>query len=208
MLAGPHRSLQPPERGPLSCVWGGAPPHSHNRKYTRPRTAHTGLLPNEDGSVTLEGTQGALGGEQHPPPRRPWLTERQGDRGSASGPLAHRQQARTQQRTEARPPPQHSSCPLCSLTQTQSWGHSQLLGGIWAHPPCYLLPRLLLGFPGGSSAKEPARHCRRHKRRRCDPGSGRPPGGGHGHPPQRSCPENPMDRGAWQAAAPEATGSD
>ena len=30
------------------------------------------------------------------------------------------------------------------------------------------------------------------------PGSGRPPGGGHGNPPQYSCLENPMDRGAWQ----------
>ena len=31
------------------------------------------------------------------------------------------------------------------------------------------------------------------------PGSGRSPGGGHGNPPQYSCLENPMDRGAWQA---------
>ena len=29
------------------------------------------------------------------------------------------------------------------------------------------------------------------------PGSGRSPGGGHGHPLQYSCLENPMDRGAW-----------
>ena len=28
-------------------------------------------------------------------------------------------------------------------------------------------------------------------------GSGRSPGGGHGHPLQYSCLENPMDRGAW-----------
>ena len=28
-------------------------------------------------------------------------------------------------------------------------------------------------------------------------GSRRPPGGGHGNPLQYSCPENPMDRGAW-----------
>ena len=32
-------------------------------------------------------------------------------------------------------------------------------------------------------------------------GSGRPPGGGHGNPLQYSCLENPMDRGAWLAAA-------
>ena len=33
------------------------------------------------------------------------------------------------------------------------------------------------------------------------PGSGRSSGGGHGNPLQYSCLENPMDRGAWQAAA-------
>ena len=32
------------------------------------------------------------------------------------------------------------------------------------------------------------------------PGSGRSLGGGYGHPLQYSCQENPMDRGAWQAA--------
>ena len=31
------------------------------------------------------------------------------------------------------------------------------------------------------------------------PGSGRPPGGGRGNPPQCSCLENPMHRGAWPA---------
>ena len=31
------------------------------------------------------------------------------------------------------------------------------------------------------------------------PGLGRSPGGGHGNPPQFSCPENPMDRAAWKA---------
>ena len=29
------------------------------------------------------------------------------------------------------------------------------------------------------------------------PGSGRSPGEGNGYPPQYSCLENPMDRGAW-----------
>ena len=29
------------------------------------------------------------------------------------------------------------------------------------------------------------------------PGSGRSPGEGHGNPLQYSCPENPVDRGAW-----------
>ena len=32
------------------------------------------------------------------------------------------------------------------------------------------------------------------------PGSGRSPEGGNGSPLQDSCLENPMDRGAWQAA--------
>ena len=32
------------------------------------------------------------------------------------------------------------------------------------------------------------------------PGSGRSPGEGHGNSLQYSCLENPMDRGAWQAA--------
>ena len=32
------------------------------------------------------------------------------------------------------------------------------------------------------------------------PGLGRSPGGGNGNPLQYACLENPMDRGAWQAA--------
>ena len=39
------------------------------------------------------------------------------------------------------------------------------------------------------------------------PGSGRSPGGGHGHPLQDSCLENPMDRGAWWATVYRATES-
>ena len=35
------------------------------------------------------------------------------------------------------------------------------------------------------------------------PGSGRSPEGGHGHPLQYSCLENPMDGGAWQAIVHE-----
>ena len=33
------------------------------------------------------------------------------------------------------------------------------------------------------------------------PGLGRSPGGGHDHPLQYSCLENPGDRGAWRATA-------
>ena len=37
--------------------------------------------------------------------------------------------------------------------------------------------------------------------------SGRSPGAGHGNPLQYSCLENPMDKGAWQAAVHRATKS-
>ena len=36
-------------------------------------------------------------------------------------------------------------------------------------------------------------------------GSGRSDGGGHGNPLQYSCPENPMDRGAWRATVIKVT---
>ena len=52
-------------------------------------------------------------------------------------------------------------------------------------------------FPGGAEVKTSA----------CSvgdlgsiPGLGRSPGGGNGNPLQYSCLENPLDRGAWQAA--------
>ena len=59
--------------------------------------------------------------------------------------------------------------------------------------------KMYLGFPGGTSGKEPACQCRRHKRCRFDPWIGKIPGGGHGYLLQYSCLENSMDRGAWQA---------
>ena len=39
------------------------------------------------------------------------------------------------------------------------------------------------------------------------PGLGRSPGEGNGNPLQYSCLENPMDRGAWQAAVHGVTKS-
>ena len=64
-------------------------------------------------------------------------------------------------------------------------------GKIW------VLMATVLGFPGGSDGKEFT----------CNAGDlgsirglGRSPGGGHGNPLQYSSLENPMDRGAWQAA--------
>ena len=53
------------------------------------------------------------------------------------------------------------------------------------------------GFPWWLSSKEIA--CNIGDARSL-PGLGRCPGGGHGHPLQYSCLENPMDRGAWWAA--------
>ena len=55
-------------------------------------------------------------------------------------------------------------------------------------------------FPGGTSGKEPACHCRRHRRLGFHPWSERSPGGSNGKPLQCSCLENPMDRGAWRGA--------
>ena len=40
------------------------------------------------------------------------------------------------------------------------------------------------------------------------PGLGRSPGGGHGHPLQYSCLENPMDRGVWQVTVHGVAESD
>ena len=79
-----------------------------------------------------------------------------------------------------------SSCPLLS---------TGLFGGSSYH--CYELEEVpgQVGFPDSASGKEHTYQCRRRKRHR----SGRSPGGGHGNPPQDSCLENPMDRGAWRA---------
>ena len=66
------------------------------------------------------------------------------------------------------------------------------------YPQILVSARGLGGFPGGSDGKESA----------CDagnpdsiPGLGRSPGEGNGYPPQYSCLENSMDRGAWRAIA-------
>ena len=60
------------------------------------------------------------------------------------------------------------------------------------------MPSPFVSFPQSSVSKESACNAG-------DPGSlsgsGRSPGEGNGNPVQYSCLENPMDRGAWQAAA-------
>ena len=55
------------------------------------------------------------------------------------------------------------------------------------------------GFPGGTSGEEPPASAGDIRDLGSVPGWGRSPGGGHGHPLQYSCLENPMHRGAWQA---------
>ena len=76
-----------------------------------------------------------------------------------------------------------SSCPPC-LSSPQ--------------PPLFMIfYTRQLGFPGGSAGKESA--CTAGDLGSI-PGSGISPGGRNGNPVQYSCLENPVDRGAWQAA--------
>ena len=86
------------------------------------------------------------------------------------------------------------------------------------------------GLPKCLSDEEPTGQCRRHRRFRSEeveygytvlgkesacnegdlgsiPGLGGSPGGGHGYPLQYPCVENPLDRGAWQAAVHGVTKS-
>ena len=59
-------------------------------------------------------------------------------------------------------------------------------------------------LPNGSVGKESACNAGDPD---LNPGMGRSPGGGNGKPLQYSCLENPMDRGAWQAAVYRVTKS-
>ena len=56
-----------------------------------------------------------------------------------------------------------------------------------------------MGFPGGAVVKNPPANAGDARDEGSIPGSGRSPGGGHENPHQRSCLENPVDRGAWRA---------
>ena len=55
-------------------------------------------------------------------------------------------------------------------------------------------------FPAGAAVKNPPANAQEARDTGLIPGSGRSPGEGNGNPLQYSCLENPMDRGAWQAA--------
>ena len=56
-----------------------------------------------------------------------------------------------------------------------------------------------MGFPGSSAAKNLPANAGDAGDTGLIPGLGKSPGEGNGNPLQYSCPENPMDRGAWQA---------
>ena len=64
-----------------------------------------------------------------------------------------------------------------------------------------------LGFPGGTSGKEPSANAGDIRDMGLIPGSGRSPGGGNGNQLQYSWPESPKERGAWQAAVHRITKS-
>ena len=64
-----------------------------------------------------------------------------------------------------------------------------------------------MGFPGGTSGKEPACQCRRRKRCGLDPWVGKIPWRRAWQPLQYSCLENPMDRGARWATVHRVTKS-
>jgi len=55
------------------------------------------------------------------------------------------------------------------------------------------------GFPSGTSVKEPACQCRRHKRHRFDPWAGKVFWRQAWQPTPVFLLENPMNRGAWWA---------
>ena len=63
---------------------------------------------------------------------------------------------------------------------------------------------IITGFPGSSDGKASAYNAGDLG---SVPGLGRSPGEGNGNPLQYSCLENPMGRGAWQAAAHRVTKS-
>ena len=58
-----------------------------------------------------------------------------------------------------------------------------------------------MGFPNGSADKESACSSGETGEPSLIPGLGRSHKGGNGNPLQDSCLKNPMDRGAWRAAA-------
>ena len=82
-----------------------------------------------------------------------------------------------------------------------------MIANFYTHQTLSHSPLHLKLFPGGASGKEPACQCRRCKRYGFDPWIGEIPWR-HGNSLQYSCPENPLDRGAWLATVHGVTESD
>jgi len=59
---------------------------------------------------------------------------------------------------------------------------------------------IVRGFPGPLLGKHLPANAGDIRNVGWIPGLGRSPGEGHGNPLERSCLENPMDRGAWRTA--------
>ena len=74
-------------------------------------------------------------------------------------------------------------------------GHRSIERSIWWIIACRGRPWCLSGKESACSAGDLG----------SSPGSGRPPGGGHGNLLRYSCLENPMNRGAWQVVAPQCS---
>ena len=70
-----------------------------------------------------------------------------------------------------------------------------------------MLSTIRRGFPGGPVVKDSPASVGVPRDASSIPGSVISPGVGNGTPLQRSCLENPMDRGAWQATAHEVAKS-
>ena len=64
--------------------------------------------------------------------------------------------------------------------------------------PFYPHLHMHVGFPGGTSGKEPPAYAGDIRDVSLTPGLGRSPREGNGNPLQYSCLENTMDRGAWR----------
>ena len=65
-----------------------------------------------------------------------------------------------------------------------------------------------MGFPGGAAVKNLFANAGDSGDAGSIPGSERSPGGGNGNPPQYSCLENPIERGAWWATVHGVAESD
>ena len=97
----------------------------------------------------------------------------------------------------------HACCyALCLLCVKISFGDRSASTSVFK---CFLEAERYEGFLGGTSGKEPAYQCRRHKRWDLIPGLERSPGGGHGNPPQYSCLENFMSYGCKESNTTEVT---